>query len=94
MAKTQPVTPNQLAESLAGSANRVTFGKRVRSFLRTHYPRDVMGVGWVLTAEQVAAVTAWHKARTAGKPFDFAAWRKSYRSRSRKPAATAEQPDA
>lgn len=81
-------TPNDLAEKLAGAANREKYGKRVRSFLRATFPRSVKNVSWTLTDEQVATVEAWHKARSAGKPFDAAAFLKSRRSRSRKPKSS------
>lgn len=79
------MTPNDLAASLVGESNREKYGKRVRSFLRSTFPRSTKNVSWVLTDEQVATVTAWHKARTAGKPFDAAAFLKSRRSRKRTP---------
>lgn len=89
------LTPNQLAEKLAGAANRDKVGKTfVRPFLRKHYAREAgtKGTGWLLTDEQVAAVTAAYRARTEGKAFDFAAWKKSRKSKP-KPAATVT-PDA
>ena len=79
-------TPNDLAASLAGEANREKYGKRVRSFLRATFPRNVKNVSWVLTDEQTATVEAWHKSRQAGKPFDALAFLKARRSRSRKNA--------
>ena len=35
------LSPNDLAETLAGAANREKYGKRVRSFLRASFPRNV-----------------------------------------------------
>lgn len=79
--------PNELAEKLAGKANRVTYGKQVRARLRAWYPRDAAlhNASWVLSDEQRDAVTAWHKARVAGKAFDFETWRKARKSRKRTP---------
>lgn len=81
------MTPNQLAGKLAGDANAERIGKAfVRPFLRRHYARDasLKGSSWNLTDEQRDAVTAAYKARTAGKPFDFDAWRKARRARKPK----------
>lgn len=91
MAK-QTMTPNDLAEKLAGKSNREVYGKRVRSFLRATFPRQTKNVSWVLTDEQIATVTAWHNARKSGKNFDAQSFLKSRRSRSRKstPSAPAE----
>lgn len=90
MAKTQ-LSPNDLAEKLAGAANREKFGKRVRSFLRATFPRSVKSVSWMLTDEQVATVTAWHNARSKGQNFDAQAFLKARRARSRKPKANAAE---
>jgi hypothetical protein len=79
------LTPNDLAEKLAGKGSREVYGKRVRSFLRATFPRNVKNVSWVLTEEQIATVTAWHTARTKGQNFDAQAFLKSRRTRSRKP---------
>lgn len=87
------MTPNDLAEKLAGKGSRDRYGKRVRSFLRATFPRDVKNVSWVLTDEQIATVTAWHKARSAGKPFDAAAFVKARRARSRKPREPKPSPN-
>ena len=85
------MTPNQLATKLVGNGDAERYGKAfVRPFLRRHFTRDnaVKGSGWTLTDEQVAAVTAAHKARAAGKAFDFDAWRKARRAAKRNVAAT------
>lgn len=89
--KNATITPNDLAESLAGAANREKYGKRVRSFLRSTFPRNVKNVSWMLdaTGVEVATVRAWHKARVDGKNFDADAFVKSYRSRKRAPKVTA-----
>jgi hypothetical protein len=78
------VTPNDWAESKFGAVQRDKQGKRVRSFLRSTFPRSVKNVSWTLTDEQIATLDAWHKARQNGKPFDAAAFLKARRSRSRK----------
>lgn len=94
MAKSSKIaTPNDLAESLAGKGMREKYGKRVRSFLRETFPRDVKNVSWVLTDEHVATVTAWHKARSAGKPFDAKAFLKQRRARSRKQPKESAKPE-
>lgn len=92
--KSATVTPNQLAERLAGAANREKIGKTfVRPFLRKHYARDaqVKGSGWLLSDEQVAAVTSAYHARRDGKTFDFTAWQKA--RRARKPKVVTPTPD-
>ena len=86
MAKTnRTITPNDLAESLAGKVNREIYGKRVRSFLRATFPRNVKNVSWVLDANgiEVKTVKAWHAARKTGKTFDAAAFVKANRARKR-----------
>lgn len=90
--KQTTITPNDLAESLAGKANREIYGKRVRSFLRSTFPRNVKNVSWTLDSNgiEVATVRAWHKARTAGKNFDAESFVKSFKSRKR--TAKAESP--
>ena len=95
MAKTnRTITPNDLAEELAGKGQREVYGKRVRSFLRATFPRNVKNVSWVLDANgvEVKTVRAWHAARKAGKTFDAAAFVKSARSRKR--SAPKVQPTA
>lgn len=84
------MTPNQLAAKLAGNDASERVGKAfVRPFLRRYYTRDasVKGTSWVLTDEQIAAVTSAYKARRDGRPFDFAAWRKTRRAAKRTPVA-------
>lgn len=81
------MTPNQLATKLVGNGDAERYGKAfVRPFLRRHFARDaqVKGTGWQLTDTQVKAVTAAHKAKQAGKAFDFAAWQKANRARQAK----------
>lgn len=90
------MTPNQLAAKLAGSDNAERLGKAfVRPFLRKHYARDasLKGSSWNLTDEQRDAIVAAYRARQAGKPFDFDAWRKTRRSRKlAKVTASPKQP--
>lgn len=75
------MTPNALAEKLAGSTNREKVGKTfVRPLLRRHFPRDVMGTSWYLTDTQIAFVTAAWKAKQKGVTFDA----KAYLTASRK----------
>lgn len=86
MAKTNAtITPNDLSEQLFGKSGRERGGKRVRSFLRSTFPRNVKNVSWVLDANgiEVKAVRAWHAAHKAGKTFDAVAFVKSARARKR-----------
>lgn len=88
------MTPNALAEKLAGSANRERIGKTfVRPLLRRHFPRDVMGTSWYLNDAQIAFVTAAWKAKQAGKPFDAKAFLASQKKRTAKKAPVTP-PDA
>jgi hypothetical protein len=79
------MTPNALAEKLAGSSNREKVGKTfVRPLLRRHFPRDVMGTSWYLNDAQIAFVTAAWKAKQNGKTFDAAAYLAASRKRKAK----------
>ena len=87
------ITPNALAEKLAGAANREKVGKTfVRPLLRRHFPRDVMGTSWYLNDTQVAFVTAAWKAKQKGNAFDASAWLKAHKARKPKPVAANESP--
>jgi len=95
--KATTVTPNDLAEKLAGAANREKVGKTfVRPFLRRHYSRDAAtkGTGWLLTAEQADAVTAAYRARQNGRAFDFDAWRKARRAKKAPVTDVTNEPTA
>ena len=85
----KPITPNDWAAKTFGEANREKQGKRVRSFLRSTFPRSIKNVSWTLTDEQVATLDAWAKARSAGKPFDATAFLAARRKRVRKPQKSA-----
>lgn len=89
------ITPNALAEKLAGAANREKVGKTfVRPLLRRHFPRDVMGTSWYLNDTQVAFVTAAWKAKQKGNSFDATAWLKANRARKAKANVTPAEPTA
>ena len=86
------MTPNALAEKLAGSANREKVGKTfVRPLLRRHFPRNVMGTAWYLNDTQIAFITTAWKAKQKGVTFDANAWLKTHKSRKAKTVTT---PDA
>jgi hypothetical protein len=89
-------TPNSLASRLVGAEEAEKFGKQMRAFLRAMFPRDpsLKGSNWTMSDEQVATVTAWHKARQNGARFDVDTFRKAYRARKRAPKkAPAETPN-
>jgi hypothetical protein len=68
-----PLTPNALAEKLAGAENRERIGKTVvRPLLRRYFTRDttLKGSNWILSDAQIAFVTAAYNARKKGEAFD------------------------
>jgi len=68
-----PLTPNALAEKLAGAENRDRIGKTiVRPMLRRYFTRDgsLKGSNWIMSDLQVAFVTAAYNARKKGEAFD------------------------
>lgn len=76
-----PLTPNALAEKLAGADNRERIGKTiVRPLLRRYFTRDntLKGSNWILSPTQVAFVTAAYNARKKGEAFDADAFLKSH----------------
>ena len=88
------MTPNTLAEKLAGASARQHVGKTfVRPLLREFFPRDARAknTSWFLTDEQVALVTHAWKAKQKGESARAAALahRDAKRKRAaRKPAAS------
>jgi hypothetical protein len=79
------MTPNTLAEKLAGSAQREKVGKTfVRPLLRRHFPRDIMGTSWYLNDTQIAFITAAWKAKQKGVAFDASAYLKAHKTRKPK----------
>lgn len=89
------MTPNALAEKLAGSANREKVGKTfVRPLLRRHFPRNVMGTSWYLNDAQIAFVKAAWNAKQKGQSFDGAAYLAASRKRKAKDTPVAnDTPD-
>lgn len=88
------MTPNALAEKLAGATNRERVGKTfVRPLLRRYFPRNVKGTSWYLSDAQVAFVTAAWKAKQKGIAFDGTAYLAASRKRKAK-AATPDTPDS
>lgn len=70
MSKTTTLTPNALAEKLAGAENREKVGKTfVRPLLREFFPREASArnTAWYLTEAQVKAITAAYRAKVQGK---------------------------
>ena len=89
------MTPNALAEKLAGSANRDKIGKTVvRPLLRRYFPRDASqrGSSWFMTDTQIAFVTAAYNARKSGKAFDADAFLKARKARKAKAPKTPATP--
>lgn len=89
------MTPNALAEKLAGADNRERVGKTfVRPLLRRHFPRNVKGTSWYLTDTQIAFVTAAWKAKQKGVTFDATAYLAAAKKRKQKNVTPDATPEA